>query len=111
MKATVTFDIDDAISQEVERVIMATLADFNAKLDAINAAVDSIATELEDLRNKVATGGMNETDEAAVADNLAALQSRIDSLKAVVPTESTNPDEPPPAPELPGDVTPPTEGV
>lgn len=62
--------------------IMASQADFDAKLTRIDTATDQIAAELKALADQVRNGGLTAAQEQAVADALEAKATRLEGIAA-----------------------------
>ena len=56
---------------------MATLAEFIAKLDALQASIDAVKLEIADLKN----GGLSADEEAQVLARLDTLQSNLQAAQ------------------------------
>lgn len=61
---------------------MATLADFTAPLADMTAKVDTIVTEIQALKDKIAAGGLTADEEQQVLDQLTALSGKISDAAA-----------------------------
>ena len=57
--------------------LLATLADFTAKLDAIDTTVTAIKAEIADLKTQIAAGGLTAAEEATVLARLDTLESNL----------------------------------
>ena len=80
--------------------IVANLADFNAKVDSIQATVASVVTEIQDLRAKIEASGMSGADEDAALARLTDIEAALAGALTQTPENGggTPPVEPPPAP-------------
>lgn len=73
--------------------IVATLADFQTALTRIDTATTEIAADIQRLLDKIAAGGLSDTEEAQVLAQIGTLAERLEGIGASV----ENP-VPPPAP-------------
>ena len=76
MTLNVTIDIGPILSTLGAKIV-ATLADFTAKLDAIDTTVTAIKTEIADLKAQLAAGGLSPADEAIVLARLDTLETNL----------------------------------
>lgn len=98
--------------------IMATLQDFQAKIDTINtnttasaAAAQAIAQQLTDLKNQISNMGLTAEQEAAIFAALDGPISAGQALKTFLEQTASSPtNEPPPVEPPPGPGVTPTEG-
>jgi uncharacterized small protein (DUF1192 family) len=119
VNVNVTIDIGPGI-KALGSKIMATLKDFNDKLDGFSGRLDGMKGSLDELKNRIDTGGMTKEDEdAALAkvgtleEKIAALEAEIADLTKPTPAPDVNPTPAPdvnptptPAPDVTPDVTP-----
>lgn len=77
---THVFTISPELLSRVDK-LMATLADFTAKLDGIDAKVAEIAAEIAELKAKVDVGGMTADEEKVVLDRLDTLTGALEAAK------------------------------
>jgi hypothetical protein len=95
MALNVNVNVYHSLSPALEAIVMGKIDDLNAKLDALDAALDQekseaggLTAEIADLKAKLASG--------LSADEAAAVEAKIDALLAKVPGTVT-PDAPPAA--------------
>ena len=80
MTITVLFDLGPVLTAHWSQ-LMATLADFTAKLDSLDSKVADIAKEIADLKAAQAAGGLTADEEAQVSARLDALTTALDAAK------------------------------
>jgi hypothetical protein len=71
----------DRITTKLENA-MAKATDFKTLVDEINTETDKIAAKIDALVAKLTAGGMNETEEQEVFDQLSAVSDRLKTLGA-----------------------------
>lgn len=76
----ITFEIGSNLFTLGTR-LMATLAEFTDKLDALQASVDAIKLEIADLKAQIANGGLTADEEAQVLARLDTLQSNLQAAQ------------------------------
>ena len=71
---------------------MASVADFQTKLDALEAAVgkvdadvDGLTAEIATLREQLQSGGLSSAEEDVVLLRIDALQAKVDALDTKTP--------------------------
>lgn len=80
MTLNIVFDIGPVL-QVLGAKIMATLADFNAKLDALQASIDAVKTEIANLKAQIAAGGLSADEEAQVLARIDTLQTNLNAAQ------------------------------
>ncbi len=76
----------------LEGLYVATLADFTAKFDAIDSKIATLGTELQALKDQIATGGMTASEEEQALSRAAAIETALSAL-ASPPAPETLPEE------------------
>lgn len=80
MTLNIVFDVGPNLSANWSK-LMATLADFTVKLDAIQATVDAVKQEISDLKAQIAAGGLTADEEAQVLAQLDTLQANLQAAE------------------------------
>lgn len=73
---TLLFDVGPNLLSKWS-ILMATLADFTTKLDALQVTIDAVKQEIADLKAQVASGGLTAEEEQQVLDQIDAKQASL----------------------------------
>jgi uncharacterized coiled-coil DUF342 family protein len=80
------------LARETRRLLMASKADFDQKLDTLSASLDNVSgdvdalqAEIQALKDQVANGGLTPDEETAVLARIDELQAKADAAANKVP--------------------------